>query len=99
MTNQTEGVFEGWAIAEFLGHRKLGGYIKEQAIAGAPFLRLEVFDTEGKVVATQFYSPPLHILPDSLFAGISCCFWSQSSTAACYPLGIAFKGICTCECF
>lgn len=48
MADQTEGSFEGWAmsaqsdrravaedaaIAEFMGHRKLGGYIKEQAIA------------------------------------------------------------------
>lgn len=53
----TEGTFEGWVIIELLGHRKLGGYLKEQAIAGANFLRLDIPTTDGKPAATQFYAP------------------------------------------
>ena len=53
----TEGTFEGWVIIELLGHRKLGGYLKEQAIAGTSFLRLDIPNKDGKHAATQFYSP------------------------------------------
>jgi hypothetical protein len=48
--------FEGWAIVELMGHRKLGGHVTEQEIAGAAFLRLDVH-AQDKPVATQFYSP------------------------------------------
>ena len=53
---ETEGVFEGWVILELLGHRKLGGYVKEEVIAGTAFLRLDVISDQGKPVVTQFYS-------------------------------------------
>lgn len=55
--------FEGWAILELMGHRKLGGYLHEATIAGAAFIRIDVpaFDPgggqEGQIAATQFYSP------------------------------------------
>jgi hypothetical protein len=49
-------VFEGWAILELMGHRKLGGYVREQNVAGAGFLRVDVPGKEGNV-ATQFYAP------------------------------------------
>jgi hypothetical protein len=51
--------FEGWCILEILGHRRLGGYIREQEIAGATFLRIDIpREKEGPAVeATQFYSP------------------------------------------
>ncbi len=51
-----ETAFEGWAILELMGHRRLAGYLQEQEIAGAAFLRLDVPGDEGPV-ATQFYSP------------------------------------------
>ena len=54
---ETEGLFEGWVILELMGHRKLGGYLKEETIAGASFLRLDVISDQGEAVATQFYSP------------------------------------------
>jgi len=53
---KSEGLFEGWVILELLGHRKLGGYLKEVSIAGASFLRLDVISDQGESVATQFYS-------------------------------------------
>ncbi len=55
MSEKTEH-FEGWCILEILGHRKLGGYVREQNVAGAGFLRIDVPGEEG-AVATQFYSP------------------------------------------
>ncbi len=48
--------YEGWAICELMGHRKLAGWASEQEIAGQAFLRLDVHDTDS-AVTTQFYSP------------------------------------------
>ena len=48
--------FECWAVIELMGHRRLAGFLAEQQIAGAGFLRLDVHDADG-AVATQFYSP------------------------------------------
>jgi len=48
--------FEGWAIVELMGHRRLAGHVTEQDIAGQGFLRLDVHDSDGPVT-TQFYSP------------------------------------------
>jgi hypothetical protein len=62
--------FEGWAILELMGHRRLAGWVSEQTIAGAAFIRLDVADegdpaspgstydpSSDSYVATQFYSP------------------------------------------
>jgi hypothetical protein len=58
--------FEGWAILELMGHRRLAGYVSEQEIAGSPFVRIDVpgslhTDPSGEQEehdrATQFYSP------------------------------------------
>lgn len=49
---------EGWAILELMGHRRLGGYVQEQEIAGHGMLRIDVpSEEDGKALATQFYSP------------------------------------------
>lgn len=45
-------MFEGWVILELMGHRRLAGYLCEQEVAGAKFLRLDIPDQ-----ATQLYSP------------------------------------------
>ena len=42
MTETTEKTFEGWAIVELMGHRRLAGYVTETELAGAPMLRLDV---------------------------------------------------------
>ena len=50
--------FEGWAILELMGHRRLAGHISEATIAGATFLRLDVPAPTGDgCVATQYYAP------------------------------------------
>jgi hypothetical protein len=48
--------FEGWAIVELMGHRRLAGHVSEQEIAGTGMLRLDVPAAAGPGV-TQFYSP------------------------------------------
>ena len=55
-----EGGFEGWAILELMGHRRLAGFLSEAVIGGGSFLRLDVpkgEDSGGEAKATQFYSP------------------------------------------
>lgn len=49
--------FEGWFILEILGHRRLGGFVREVQIAGAGFLRIDIPSLSGERVATQFYPP------------------------------------------
>lgn len=46
--------YDGWAILELMGHRKLAGRISEATIGGHPMLRLDTPSAVGEV--TQFYS-------------------------------------------
>jgi hypothetical protein len=48
--------FEGWAILELMGHRRLGGYVSEAIIGGVSMLRIDVPGDDG-TKATQFYAP------------------------------------------
>lgn len=56
MSETTKDTYEGWTILELMGHRRLAGYVREQTIGGAAFIRIDVPGDEG-TVATQFYSP------------------------------------------
>lgn len=56
MDTQQDAAFEGFCILELLGHRKLGGMVREVQIAGGAFLRIDVPGRDGQTVATQFYS-------------------------------------------
>lgn len=50
--------FEGWAILELMGHRRLAGWLTEREIAGAAFVRIDVPEGDGdRIATTQFYSP------------------------------------------
>jgi hypothetical protein len=57
--------FEGWAILELMGHRKLAGLLSEQTIGGAAFIRIDapiapgttITDGTGAWAVTQFYAP------------------------------------------
>src|SRR5882757_10802602 len=42
--------FEGWAILELMGHRKLGGFVR----MNGPLIRIDCHD-ENKPVMTQWY--------------------------------------------
>lgn len=49
--------FEGWAILELMGHRRLAGHLSEQEIGGTNMLRIDVPKADGDGnVATQFDS-------------------------------------------
>jgi len=58
MTENAE-TFQTWAIVEIMGHRRMAGWLTEQQIAGAGFLRLDVPDTDPAAgfTATQLYRP------------------------------------------
>ena len=48
--------FEGWAIVELMGHRRLAGHVSEAEQFGTAMLRLDVYGLEGdKAAVTQFY--------------------------------------------
>jgi hypothetical protein len=55
--------FEGWAILELMGHRKLAGLLSEQTIGGAAFIRIDVpkpltpENLDALWAVTQFYAP------------------------------------------
>lgn len=49
--------YEGWAIVELMGHRRLAGRVAEASIAGGAFLRLDVPGPDEGDTATQFYAP------------------------------------------
>lgn len=55
MTTEGQTTFEGWAILELMGHRRLIGRLSTVTIAGASFLRIDV-PLDG-AEGTQFYSP------------------------------------------
>jgi ABC-type Zn uptake system ZnuABC Zn-binding protein ZnuA len=47
--------YEGWAIVELMGHRRLAGLVSQAEQYGVAMLRLDVPATEGAQAATQFY--------------------------------------------
>lgn len=55
MSEQQE-TFEGWAILELMGHRRLAGRVSQAELAGAAFIRIDIPSGDGDI-ATQFYAP------------------------------------------
>jgi hypothetical protein len=49
--------YEGFAILELMGHRRLAGRLVEATIAGASFVRIDIPGPDGEIVATQFHAP------------------------------------------
>ncbi|HEV2071060.1 MAG TPA: hypothetical protein VGR26_14820 [Acidimicrobiales bacterium] len=47
--------YEGWAIVELMGHRRLAGRVSEAEQYGTAMLRLDVPAVDGQQAATQFY--------------------------------------------
>lgn len=57
-TNDEQTGYEAWSILELMGHRRLGGFVREVQVAGVGFLRIDVpGDTDGETHSTQFYPP------------------------------------------
>ena len=50
--------YNGWSVLELLGHRRLHGLVQETTLAGAGFLRIDVYEGPAEAAsATQFYPP------------------------------------------
>lgn len=63
--------YEGWAILELMGHRRLGGYVREVSMFGATMCRIDVPAADGGTPATQFYGG----------SAIFCCTPTSEETA------------------
>ena len=48
--------WEGWAIVELMGHRKIVGHVSRVEIAGSAMLRIDVPSGDEGQPVTQFYS-------------------------------------------
>jgi hypothetical protein len=57
MNSEGAETYEGYSILELMGHRRLGGYVREQTIAGTGFLRIDIPGEGDEPPITQFYSP------------------------------------------
>lgn len=54
--SESRAEYEGWAILELMGHRRLGGYVREISMFGAAMCRIDVPKADGDgTVATQYY--------------------------------------------
>lgn len=53
----TETAYEGWAILELMGHRRLGGSVREVEMFGTKVCRIDIpsATVTGRTHATQFY--------------------------------------------
>jgi hypothetical protein len=54
MSESVTAGFEGWAIVELMGHRRLAGYVKPAPMYGTELLRIDIPGEDGPE-ATQFY--------------------------------------------
>jgi hypothetical protein len=55
-TEQKVPEYEGWAVVELMGHRRLAGYVREVSMYGTAMLRVDVpGDDPATAFATQYY--------------------------------------------
>lgn len=54
--HKESAAFEGWAVLELMGHRRLGGYVRETTAFGSALCRIDVPEVDGQPAATQFYT-------------------------------------------
>ena len=54
--SEASETFDDWAVLELMGHRRLGGRVREVTLAGGAFLRIDVPGNETPPF-TQFYPP------------------------------------------
>lgn len=55
-TEVKKPTFEGWAVLELMGHRRLGGRVSEATMFGGALLRIDIPGEPGQPdYATQFY--------------------------------------------
>lgn len=49
--------FEQWCILDIMGHQRFAGWVTEETIAGAAFLRIDIPATGKQVAFTKLFSP------------------------------------------
>lgn len=55
MSDEQKTAYEGWAVVELMGHRRIAGLVSEVAQYGTAMIRIDVpADGEGQPI-TQFY--------------------------------------------
>lgn len=101
----TQLPFESWAVLEVMGHRRLTGLVREVTLAGAGFLRIDVFEgSDCEAKATQYYPPSsvYCLTPTTEEAAREAAKpWAppalteRREPSACYRCG---KGILGCDC-
>ena len=48
--------YEGWAIVEIMGHRRLAGYCREAEMYGGKLLRIDSYEGDSETaIQTQYY--------------------------------------------
>lgn len=52
--SESEKPYEGFAIVELMGHRRLGGRVSQAEQYGVAMLRVDVPGDDGETIATQF---------------------------------------------
>jgi len=57
MSTEDKSTYAEWSILELMGHRKLGGFVRETQIAGAGMLRIDIPGADGQPAITQYYPP------------------------------------------
>lgn len=56
MSHEQEG-FEGWAIVELFGHKRMAGHVSSQVVAGGALVRIDVPETAAdRQPATAAYT-------------------------------------------
>lgn len=50
----SDPIFEGWAILELMGHRRVAGYVREVSFAGTALARVDIPGDDGPSFS-QFY--------------------------------------------
>lgn len=56
MDQKPDSTIEGYYIVELFGHNVIAGYVTEQSIGGAPFVRVDVPETDDKDPFTKFFN-------------------------------------------
>lgn len=56
--DQQPTAYEGWAVLEVMGHRRLAGYVTEVTQFGARMIRIDVPAEDDGQPVTQFYGGP-----------------------------------------
>lgn len=52
---ESRNAYEGWAIVELMGHRRLAGQVSQAEQYGVAMLRLDIPAVDEQPAATQFY--------------------------------------------